>query len=186
MKNQIIFTALTLGAIILGTNTVQAQVVAQSATTDASITLADVISINTGSNTIGGSVDFNYENVEDYRKDQTKKMPGSLNITSTQIFNVNVKGSTEGFTNITSGSVIPLEVLQIIPKKGSANGIGGDLTTKSLSDKDQTIVANAPIGSELILDIDYTIPAEMAKSSKILGKPSGKYNATVTYTATVD
>ncbi len=58
MRNQIAIAALTIGAIISGTNTVQAQ--NTTATTTVNITLNDVISIDAGSSAISGAVAFNY------------------------------------------------------------------------------------------------------------------------------
>ncbi|KAA2224947.1 peptidoglycan-binding protein LysM, partial [Chryseobacterium sediminis] len=69
MTKQIVITALTFGAIILGTSNVQAQ--NTTATTTVNITLNDVISIDAGSTAIGNTVDFNYVTAADYNSDQT-------------------------------------------------------------------------------------------------------------------
>lgn len=107
MKNQIIFTALTLGAIVLGTNTVKAQTGTTTApiSTAVNIILNDVISIDAGSVAIGGVVDFNYVTSEDYNNDKTATVANSLKVTSTQNFNVNVKAAGSNFSDGTN--VIP-------------------------------------------------------------------------------
>lgn len=182
MKNQIIFTALTLGAIILGTNTVQAQTGTTTApiSTAVNIILNDVISIDAGSVAIGGEVNFNYVTSEDYNNDKTATVANSLKVTSTQNFNVNVKAADSNFSDGTN--VIPVNVLRI---QGATTGsMGGDRPVITLTDADQILVGNADLGSALTLDINYTIPATEASSSKILGKKAGKYTQNVTYTAT--
>ncbi|SHE48158.1 hypothetical protein SAMN05444408_101575 [Chryseobacterium takakiae] len=80
-------------------------------------------------------------------------------------------------------NLIPVDVLTI--KAATASGtMGGTKSAVVLSATDQTLVANAPLGSALTLNLDYTIPAAQSSSSKILGKPAGTYTQTVTYTAT--
>ena len=186
MKNQIIFTALTLGAIILGTNSVKAQDVKtpadQSATTVASIELADVISINAGSTAVGGAVNFAYKTVEDYTADQAVDKVGSLNVTSTKEFDITVKANTPTFKGSTDD--IDLNVLTIKPVTAAKNPMKGAATDVILSTDDQKVISGAALGSELMLDIQYFIPAAISKSPQILGKPAGTYTTTVTYTAT--
>jgi len=179
MKKQIVIAALTFGAIILGTNAVQAQ--NTTATTTVNITLNDVISIDAGSSAIGNNVDFNYATAADYNSDQTITKANSLKVTSTKNFNVKVKAGGANFMNGTN--LIPVDVLTI--KAATASGtMGGTKSAVVLSSADQTLVANAPLGSALTLNLDYTIPAAQSSSSKILGKPAGTYTQTVTYTAT--
>ena len=179
MKKLIVITALTIGAMILGTNNVQAQ--NTTATTTVNITLNDVISIDAGSTAIGNTVDFNYATAADYNSDQTITKANSLKVTSTKNFNVKVKAGGANFMNGTN--LIPVNVLTI--KAAAAAGtMGGTKTAVVLSATDQTLVTNAPLGSALTLNLDYTIPAAKSSSSDILGKPAGTYTQTVTYTAT--
>jgi hypothetical protein len=97
MTKQIAITALTFGAIILGTNNVQAQ--NTTATTTVNITLNDVISIDAGSTAIGNTVAFNYVTAADYNSDQTITKANSLKVTSTKNFNVKVKAGGPNFVN---------------------------------------------------------------------------------------
>ena len=182
MKNQIIFTALTLGAIILGTNTVQAQ--SNTATTAVNIVLNDVISIDAGSVAIGGVVEFNYVTAADYNTDKTATVANSLKVTSTKPFNVNVKAAGLNFSDGTN--LIPVDVLTIQGAAVVTGSMGGSRPVRTLTDANQILVANAPLGSALALDISYTIPATESSSSKILGKPAGTYTQNVTYTATAN
>ncbi|WP_426479300.1 peptidoglycan-binding protein LysM [Chryseobacterium sp. CBSDS_008] len=179
MTKQILISALTIGAIILGTNNVQAQ--NTTATTTVNITLNDVISIDAGSTAIGNTVDFNYVTAADYNSEQTVTKANSLKVTSTKNFNVKVKAGGANFMNGTS--LIPVNVLTIKPST-TAGSMGGTKTAVILSAADQTLVANAPLGSALTLNLDYMIPAAKSSSSDILGKPAGTYTQTVTYTAT--
>ena len=179
MTKQILRSALTFGAIILGINTVHAQ--NTTATTTVNITLSDVISIDTGSTAIGNNVDFVYTTAADYNSDQTVTKANSLKVTSTKNFNVKVKA---GGSNFVSGSnSIPVNVLTI-KAAASAGTMGGTKTAVVLSTVDQNLVTNAPLGSALTLNLDYLIPASKSSSADILGKPAGTYTQTVTYTAT--
>ena len=179
MKKQIVIATLAFGAILFGTNNVQAQ--NTTATTTVNITLNDVISIDAGSTAIGNSVDFNYVTAADYNTDQTITKANSLKVTSTKNFNVKVKAGGANFMNGTN--LIPVNVLTI--KAATAAGtMGGTKTPVVLSATDQTLVSNAPLGSALILNLDYIIPAAKSSSSDILGKPAGTYKQTVIYTAT--
>ncbi|MBD8084584.1 peptidoglycan-binding protein LysM [Chryseobacterium caseinilyticum] len=179
MTKQILRSALTFGAIILGINTLQAQ--NTTATTTVNITLSDVISIDTGSTAIGNTVDFNYVTAADYNSDQTINKANSLKVTSTKNFNVKVKAGGANFINGTN--TIPVNVLTI-KAAASAGTMGGTKTAVVLSETDQTLVSNAPLGSALTLNLDYLIPASKSSSADILGKPAGTYTQTVTYTAT--
>ncbi|MCD0457127.1 peptidoglycan-binding protein LysM [Chryseobacterium sp. LC2016-27] len=179
MKKLIAIAALTIGATLLGTNNVHAQ--NTTATTTVNITLNDVISIDAGSTAIGNTVDFNYATAADYNSDQTITKANSLKVTSTKNFNVKVKAGGPNFMNGTN--LIPVNVLTI--KAATASGtMGGTKSAVVLSATDQTLVTNAPLGSALTLNLDYTIPAVRSSSSDILGKPAGTYTQTVTYTAT--
>jgi len=179
MIKQIAISALTIGAFILGTNNVNAQ--NTTATTTVSITLNDVISIDAGSTAITGAVAFNYATAADYNSEKTVAQANALKVTSTKNFNVKVKAGGASFVNGTN--LIPVDVLTI--KAAAASGtMGGTKSAVVLSATDQTLVANAPLGSALTLNLDYTIPAAKSSSSDILGKPAGTYTQTVTYTAT--
>ncbi|MEJ5049556.1 peptidoglycan-binding protein LysM [Chryseobacterium culicis] len=179
MKKQIAIAALTIGAIILGTNNVQAQ--NTTATTTVNITLNDVISIDAGSTAISGAVAFNYVTAADYNSEKTVAQANALKVTSTKNFNVKVKAGGPNFVN--GSNSIPVDVLTI--KAAVAPGtMGGTKNDVILSAGEKTLVANAPLGSALTLNLDYTIPAAKSSSSDILGKPAGTYTQTVTYTAT--
>ncbi|KUJ52153.1 hypothetical protein, partial [Chryseobacterium sp. JAH] len=140
---------------------------------------------DSGSTAIGNTVDFNYATAADYNSDQTITKANSLKITSTKNFNVKVKAGGGSFVNGTN--LIPVNVLTI-KAAAAAGSMGGTKTPVVLSETDQTLVSNAPLGSALTLNLDYTIPASKSasksSSSDILGKPAGTYTQTVTYTAT--
>ncbi len=178
MKNSIIIAAFALGAFVFGTNQAQAQ--DPTATTTVNITLADVISIDAGSIPNGGTVNFAYNSAEDYNSSQDYTIENSLIVTSTKNFDVKVKADGEFFTDGTNN--IPVNVLTI--KAVSGGTMAGTQNTIELSNSDQKLIDNAPLGSALTLDLNYQIPAEKSRSSDILGKPAGTYTQTVTYTAT--
>src|SRR5690606_19204391 len=96
MKKSFAIAALTIGAIVLGTNTVQAQD-KTTATTTVNITLSDVISIDDGSVAGGGTVAFNYATAADYNSEKTKAQANALKVTSTKIFTVKVKADGSNF-----------------------------------------------------------------------------------------
>lgn len=180
MKKQLIIATLALGAILFGTNNVQAQD-ANPATTTVNIVLADVISILPGSAANGGTINFNYNTAADYHTIQTVNQANALIVTSTKSFDINVKADGANFTDGTND--IPVNVLWIRPVTGGTMA-GGTRTDVNLSTSDQPLIVGADLGSEVVLELDYEIPAATAASSDILGKPAGTYVQTVTYTAT--
>lgn len=183
MRKSFAITALSFAAIVLGTNTVQAQD-KTTATTTVNITLSDVISIDDGSVAGGGKVAFNYATAADYNSAQTVAQANALKITSTKNFSVKVKAGGANFVHATTATnTIPVDVLTI-KASAAAGTMGGTKSAVILSALDQTLVTNAPLGSALTLNLDYTIPAAQSSSAKILGKPAGTYTQTVTYTAT--
>lgn len=182
MKKQIAIAVLAIGAIVLGTNNLQAQNNTATAKATVKITLADVISIDSGATTGGGDVNFNYATAQDYNSDQTVSKANSLQITSTKSFDVKVKADGASFVNGTN--LIPVEVVTVKPAAGGT--MGGTKKDITLTTADQTLVAGAPKGSKLTLNLDYFIPASKSSSTDILGKPAGTYTQTVTYTATAN
>ncbi len=178
MKKQIVIAALALGAIVLGTNTIQAQATTPSTTVN--IILADVISIDAGSAATNGIVDFNYATSTDYNNAKNVMVPSSLVVTSSKNFTVKVKANGTNFMNGTN--VIPVDVLQIKAVTGGTM-VGGTLNTIMLSVADQVLVANATLGAAKTLNIDYSISAIKAQTV-LLGKAPGTYTQKVTYSAT--
>jgi hypothetical protein len=178
MKKQIVIAALALGAIVLGTNTIQAQATTPSTTVN--IKLADVISIDAGSVATNGIVGFNYATSTDYNSPQNVTVANSLIVTSSNNFNVKVKAEGANFMN--GSNVIPVDVLQV--KAVTAGGtMVGTFKTIALSAADQELVSNATLGAKKSLSIDYSISADKA-STVLLGKEPGTYTQKVIYTAT--
>lgn len=178
MRKQLIIAALSLAAIALGTNNVQAQDSDEVGTT-INITLADVLSIDEGSVASEGAVDFNYVNTNDYNSDKSVTVPNSLVIISSKNFDVKVK--SEGANFVSGSNNIPVDVLQV--KAVSGGTLVGTLNEVTLSTADQVLVSNATLGAKKSLSINYSISAEKA-SKVLLGKPLGTYTQKVTYTAT--
>ena len=152
----------------------------QSVTTKINIVLADVISIDSGSAANEGTVNFIYENVDDYNSEKIATIPNSLVITFTKPFDLKVKANGENFEN--GAHHIPINVLTI--KRNEGSKIKGTSAPIILSTQDQVLISAADRGSKLNLDLDYIIPQARSSSSDILGKPSGSYTQKVTYTAT--
>lgn len=180
MKKQIIIASLALGAIAFGTTNIHA--VSPTATTTVNINLNDVISIDAGSVAIGGLVEFNYVTAADYNTVTNAVVPNSLIVTSTKSFDIDVKANGANFEN--GSNVIPVDVLTIKPVSGGTTTMTGTPANVVLSTTDQKLIQGADLGSAVVLEIDYEIPASESSSSKILGKPAGTYTQTVTYTAT--
>lgn len=166
----------SLTILIFGLN----QACAQKATTTINLVLTDVISIEPGSAANGGTVDFHYENVNDYNSEKTTTVPNSLIITFTKPFDLKVKANGENFEN--GSNFIPVNVLTI--KRNESSQITGTSTPIVLSTQDQVLVSAAGRGSKLNLDLDYIIPQARSSSVDILGKPAGNYTQEITYTAT--
>src|SRR5690554_2297109 len=142
MKKQIIIATLAIGAIVFGTNNVQAQNATDpTATTTVRIILNDVISIDSGSVANGGVVDFNYVTAEDYNSAKTATVTNSLIVTSTKNFDVKVKADGANFTD--GSNVIPVDVLTI--KAATGGSMAGTQNTIVLSTADQVLIGNAPL-----------------------------------------
>ena len=178
MKKQIIIAALSIGAIVLGTNLVQGQD-SDPVGTIVNIILADVLSIDEGSVASEGVVDFNYLNTTDYNSSKNVTVPNSLVIISSKNFDVKVK--SDGANFVSGANVIPVDILQVKAVNGGT--LVGTLNEITLSTADQVLVSNATLGAKQSLSIDYSISAEKA-SKVLLGKPFGTYTQKVTYTAT--
>lgn len=163
-------------AILLLANTM---VKAQEVSTTVSITLADVLSIDTESSANGGAVDFRYETVADYNSQKTKSVPKSLVVTFSKAFDVKVRANGEYFENGTNK--IPINVITI--QRNESSTLIGKSKPVILSTVDQVLVGSVALGVKLQLDLDYIIPQSKSSSNDILGKPSGNYTQTVTYTA---
>lgn len=180
MKNQILIVAFALALTSFGVNHASAQ---NAATATVNITLADVISIDqTSSAAAGGVVNFDYSTAENYNSDQTVNVPTSLVVTSTNTFDIDVKANGDNF-EFNSNS-IPVSVLTIKPITSGTTTMNGTPSDVVLSTTDQTLISGADLGSQVVLELDYFIPAAKASSSDILGKPAGTYTQTITYTAT--
>ena len=152
---------------------------AQEASTSVNINLMDVLSIDTESAANGGTVDFRYETVEDYNSQKSTTIPKSLVVTFSKAFDVKVKANGEYFIN--GSNLIPINVITI--QRNQSSTLAGRSAPVVLSTKDQVLVGGAALGSKLQLDLDYVIPQSKSSSNDILGKPSGTYTQTVTYTA---
>ncbi|MEM0518018.1 MULTISPECIES: peptidoglycan-binding protein LysM [Aequorivita] len=153
---------------------------AQQATTTINLVLADVLSIEPGSVADGGTVDFLYENVNDYNSEKTATINNSLIITFSKPFDLKVKANGATFEN--GSHHIPVDVLTI--RKNESSQLTGSSAPVVLSTQDQVLISGADQGSKLNLDLDYIIPQARSTSSDILGKPAGIYSQKVTYTLT--
>ncbi|MCD0480693.1 peptidoglycan-binding protein LysM [Chryseobacterium sp. LC2016-29] len=178
MRKQIFITALSLGAITLGTDLVLAQN-SEQVSKSVNIILADIIAMDIGTAASEGTVDFNYGSTKDYNSSKNVTVPNSLVIISSKNFDIKVKSEGTHFVNGTN--LIPVDILQVKAIPGGS--LVGTLNEVTLSTTDQVLVSNASLGTKQSLNIDYSISAEKA-SKVLLGKPQGTYIQKVTYTAT--
>jgi len=180
MEKLIISIVLAIATIVFTVNSATAQ--NHIATTKITINLTDVISINNGSGAIGGNVEFNYMTAEDYNSTKTIHVPASLIVTSTKNFDINVKANGANFKK--GNDFIPVNVLTIKPKTGGSKPMTGAFSNVVLSTTDQKLISGADLGGGLMLELDYEIPRDRSSSADMMGKPSGSYTQTITYTAT--
>ena len=178
MKKQIAIAALTIGAVVLGTDQVLAQN-SEQASTSVNIILADVIAMDIGTVASEGTVDFNYGTTKDYNSSKNVMVPNTLVIISSKNFDVKVK--SEGANFVSGANAIPVDILQVKAIPGGS--LVGTMNEVTLSTNDQVLVSNASLGSKQSLNIAYSISAEKA-SKVLLGKPRGTYTQKITYTAT--
>ena len=186
MKKSFAIAALTIGAILLGTNNVQAQTkpVPATAETEVNIELSDVITIDPTSVATTKPVNFSYATAADYYTEKTVTVLNALKVTSTKPFGVTVIANGTDFETSDKSSKIPVDVMTITASGGNMTGTPGGGVLSNLTDV--ILMDGAALGSELTLDLEFTIPADQAKSNKILGKPAGTYTQKVTYTATTN
>ena len=177
MKKQIIIATLALGAFVVGSNNVNAQV---SAETKVNIILANVLSIETPAT----EVTFTYDSALAYNTTQAHTVVGNLKVTSTTLFDIDVKAADLNFTDGINN--IPVSVLSINPVVlgGTTTMTGTRSNIVELSTSDQKLITGAALGSELLLDIEYEILGSKSASADILGKAVGTYTQQVIYTAT--
>ncbi|MGG7467377.1 peptidoglycan-binding protein LysM [Chryseobacterium arthrosphaerae] len=178
MKKKIFISALSLGAIVWGTQQVMAQN-SERVSTSVNIILSDVIAMDIGSAASEGAVNFNYANTKDYNSPKNVTVPNSLVIISSKNFDVKVK--SEGTHFVSGANLIPVDILQVKAIPGGS--LIGTLNEVTLSANDQVLVSNAGLGTRQSLNIAYSISAENA-SRVLLGKPHGTYTQKITYTAT--
>lgn len=162
--------------IILGLGS--AKISAQEATTTINLILSDVILIEPSSEAKGGSVNFYYENENDYHSKKTSSVPNSLIITNSKPFDLKVKANGENFEN--GSDYIPVNVLTI--KQSENSQVNGTASPVVLSAENQTLINDVGPSSQLNIDLDYIIPKAKSSSTDILGKPEGTYTQKVTYT----
>lgn len=151
----------------------------QETQTRINLHLADVLSIEESSEANDGIVDFFYDSVGDYNSEKVSTVPNSLIITFSRPFDLKVRANGVNFEN--GQNSIPVNVLTI--RRNESSSLTGTSFPVILSSEDQILVHGAGKGSRLNLDLDYLIPQEKSASPDILGKPSGTYTQTITYTA---
>jgi|SRR5690606_7210721 len=151
-------------------------------TANININLSDVISVAPNSSIHADPVRFQYKNEGDYNKSQTIVRNSYLIITATQTFDVKVKADGPNFIGegIAAGSLIPVNVLTV-DASDNTDLPGAVISIINLSTEDQNIVTGAAKGNEKQLAIKYIIPQNKSQSLDILGKPSGNYVQTLTY-----
>lgn len=185
MKKQLIIAASSFVAILFMGTKAQAQIdTVGTGTADVRIELSDFVSIDTTSGVSTGDNDivFTYDTPGKYNDPNGQSIPKSahLVITATKGYTIKVKGTGTGdnFTTSTS-SEIPLNVLSI--QASSAATGPGTTDVISLSNVDQDLIEGATLGAAKSYDVNYFITHDNA-INELLGKDSGDYTATVTYT----
>lgn len=170
-------TGSLISILFLITFSVKAQV-----STNVNINLSDVISVDPHSTIHADPVRFQYKNEGDYNKSQTIVRNSYLIITATQTFDVKVKADGPNFIGegVAAGSFIPVNVLTV-DASDNTNLPGAAISIINLSTEDQNIVTGASKGNEKQLAIKYIISQSKSQSLDILGKPSGNYVQTLTY-----
>lgn len=185
MKKQLIIGALSFAAILFINTQAKAQEDASAGTANVSIELLNFNSIDAGSGIDGSDNDiaFIYDTPAKYNDPagQSVLKSNHLIITAANDYTVKVKatGSTgENFTT-TTASEIPLNVLSI--QASSSEADPGTMDVIALSTTDQDLIEGATLGAAKSYEVTYFITQEKAQTV-LLGKESGTYEATVTYT----
>jgi len=155
-------TAYPTGATVSTTTTVDLKVI----TSD----LAELILAPSQPN-----ITFNYTSAASYTQSNTVELSGHLTLSKTTPYIVTVRANAANLTLGATANQIPVNIVTIAPMAGQAG-----VNTITLSNSPQTLIsASGPVIDRQI-NLQYRIPS--SQNSNLVGKPSGTYETTVTYT----
>lgn len=121
------------------------------------------------------NITFNYNSAASYTQSNTIPLTGHLTLSKTTPYIVTVKASAANLTLGATTNQIPVNIITIEPMAGQTG-----LNTIALSAAPQTLIsASSPVIDRQI-NLQYRIPS--SQNSNLVGKPSGSYETTVTYT----
>lgn len=121
---------------------------------------------------------FVFDDETDYTSGMTVNEPAAITVTSNRPFDVSVQASAANLTKLLSADVIAVSNFTV-----NASGDDGNaVNALALSSSAQTIVDEAPAATLKAIDLSYATSG----GSAFLGKETGSYTVTLTYTASVD
>jgi hypothetical protein len=123
-------------------------------------------SVNDASTTLNLATVANYQGI-------SQAQPNHMTVSSTSPWSIGVSTGSSNLTN--GGNTIPVNYISVGNTTGEAF-----LTTTALSTTAQTLTASQPPAIAKIIGVNYSISA--ANAQQLIGKASGTYSVTVTYT----
>jgi hypothetical protein len=122
----------------------------------------------------------------DYLNGVSVPQTGHLTVTSNKPYTLSAKAAGNfAAAVVANGSIITGALAVTLPATGNNTSLGGAITaiTAMTTANLPLLTGGVPAASKLI-DVTYAVPAAVAKSTAVLGKPADIYTTIVTYTIT--
>lgn len=120
------------------------------------------------------AVNLSFNNVSKYQTGTDTSVLNHLTVSATIPYDVNVKSSSSQLTDI-GGHTIAANIITVGPGTAQTG-----VSSVNLSSSLQTLVSNSTPEIDRNISVRYGISA--ANAAQLLGKPSGDYSTTITYT----
>lgn len=156
--------------VVLAGVSISSKASAQNATLTVTLTPVLVMTVNETNPTLV------FSNATDYANGVSATYNNALTVTSTTAYTIKVRSGSADLVN--GSNTIPVSNVKVAPS--GTTGIG-TTTTVSISTTDQAIITTAPAAILKNINLQYSTDAN---NEAFIGKPSGNYTATLTFTAT--
>lgn len=180
MKKPIISFAIAMAALGITATAAQAQ---NSGTTILKVKLTETLGITVND----AEVLLPFNTYADYQNGVAVVKSNHLTVTSSKPYTINVKTAAATLSGAIASNTSTLSAGDVAVEldNPTAQNLGGTVATvSSLSTTDAPILTGATAAAAKNINIKYSIPASISKTSEIIGKPADTYSTTVTYTIT--
>jgi len=121
------------------------------------------------------NITFNYNSAASYTQSNIVTLSGHLTLSKTTPYIVTVRANAANLTLGVTTNQIPVNMIIIEPMAGQTG-----VNTITLSNAPQTLISASNPVIDRQINLQYRIPS--SQNSNLVGKPSGTYETTVTYT----